>query len=123
MTQVFSIKSGAMLCVATLAMCFAGQEANAQCGGGFGGFSPGFGGTSIAINRGGVSFGYSSGFRGIGYGGFGAPVNLYRGGIYGGGGFYGRPYSGINFNYVAPRPRPYGYYGGGRGHGHGHRRF
>ncbi len=120
MTQVFSIKSAAMVCVATLAMCFAGQEANAQCrGGGYGGFSPGFGGTSIAINRGVSSFGYSSGYRGINYGGFGggfgAPVNLYRGGAYGGGGFYGRPYSGISIN-VGPRPRPYGSYG------HGHHR-
>jgi len=39
MTQIFSFKSAAIICVATLAMCFAGQDANAQCrgGGGFGG--------------------------------------------------------------------------------------
>ena len=128
MTQIFSFKSAAMLCVATLAMCFAGQDANAQCrgGGGFGGFSPGFSGTSININRGGVSFGYSSGFRGINYGyggvgGFGyAPAfvtPVYRPNNFYGGGFYCRPYGGVNINYSSSRYRPYGYYGG-----HHHRR-
>jgi len=83
MTQIFSIKSAAMLCVATLAMCFAGQDANAQCGGGgYGGFSRGYGG-------GGINVGYSSGYRGYsnfsgnrgyGYGGYGGGIsyNSYR---------------------------------------------
>lgn len=125
MLQIFSIKSAAMLCVATVAMCFAGQDANAQClnsGRGVG-FGPGFGGSAISI-------GYSSGFRGINYGGFGyggyggfgrgVSVNVYRpsygvsvyrpGSLYGGG-FYGRPYGG-NFN------RGYGH---GQFHRHGHR--
>ncbi len=90
MTQIFSIKSAAMICVATFAMCLAGQDANAQCrgggyGGGYGGgFSSGFGSPGISI-------GYSSGYRGgygrnFGYGGYGnyggfnrgISVNLYR---------------------------------------------
>jgi len=116
-----------MLCVATFAMCFAGQEANAQCpygGRGVGGFNSGFGGTSLSI-------GYSSGYRGGGYGrglsygGFGGyggygggvgrgvsinlyrpPTNLYRSSsFYGGGGLYGGGYG-------------RGYGGGGRYHGH-----
>lgn len=114
MTQIFSIKSAAMLCVATLAMCFAGQDANAQCrGGGFGGFSPGFGGTSININRGGLNFGYASGFnRGFNnFGGFNSgfhgprvavPVfrqSTFYGGGFHGGGFHGRPVGGINLNF------------------------
>lgn len=128
MTQIFSVKSAAMLCVAAVAMTFSGAEADAQCpyGGRGVAIGSGFGGTSISI-------GYSSGFRGIGglgysnfgpaIGGFGpvygpnfgrgVSVNLYRppvprsyygGGFYGGGG-YGRSYYG----------------GRGYGHGHGHR--
>jgi len=132
MTQIFSIKSAAMLCVATLAMCFAGQDANAQCrgGGGFGGFSPGYGGSGISI-------GFSNVNRGFGYGniggfgngfynpGFASPIyrstSFYRGGgygggFYGGGGYYGRPASGISINFSS-RSRPgYGY-----GHSHGYR--
>ncbi len=116
MTQIYSIKSAAMLCVATVAMCFAGQDANAQCLSGRGvAFGPSFGGSGISI-------GYTSGFRGINYGNFGygygglnrgvsininRPVygySVYRPGtLYGG--FYGRPV---------------GNYGRGYGYGHGH---
>lgn len=124
MNQIFSMKSAAMLCVATFAMCFAGQDANAQClnsGRGVG-FGPGFGGSALSI-------GYTSGYRGINYGGFGyggygglnrgVSVNLYRpsygysvyrpSNVYGG--FYGRPYGNVG--------RGYGY-GHGHRHGHGH---
>ena len=125
MIKFFSIKSAAILCVATLAMCFSGQDANAQVyGRGFGGFSPGFGGTSINISRGGISLGYSNGFRGgSAYGyrpTYAAPV--YRGGgVYGGGfygGSYGRSYGGSK--YASPRYRSYGSYGGRGGRGRGY---
>lgn len=101
-----------MLCVATVAMCFAGQDVNAQCGGG-GGFGGGFnsfsrGGGFVGspgFNRGGLNISYSSGYRG-GFGGFNSyrpsysPVyrsnSFYRGGGYGGGSFgrssFGRSY-------------------------------
>ena len=37
MSRMFSIKSAAVLCVATLVMCFSATDANAQCrGGGYG---------------------------------------------------------------------------------------
>ena len=65
MTQIISIKSAAIICVATLAMCFAGQDASAQCRGG--GFNSGFGGFNSGFGSPGISIGVSSGFRGSGF--------------------------------------------------------
>ena len=77
MNQIFSIKSAAILFVATLAMCFAEQSANAQYyGKGYGGFSRGF--SSSNFNRGFSS----SGFRGSGFnGGFNSGFNSFGRGI------------------------------------------
>ena len=63
------MKQFAILFVAVCAMTFmTGQEAQAQCGGGFGGGFGGYGGrgVSVSVGRGfGGGFGgYSSGFRG-----------------------------------------------------------
>lgn len=114
MTQLFSFKSAAMLCVATLAMCFAGQEASAQCGGG--GFSRGFGG-------GGYGTSYSSGFRGPsnfgvsrGFGGYGGSYSSYRP-TYSRSVGYGSSqfsrYGGRSFGNYYPSRSRYGYgYGG-----------
>lgn len=106
MNQIFSIKSAAVLCVATLMMCFSAQDASAQCRGG-GGFGGGYG---YGGGYSGRSIGYSSGYRGVNvnrFGGFGPSVSVSvgrsgfgnsfsRGGNFSGSGFYGNyrsPYS------------------------------
>ena len=84
------MKQFAILFAAVCVMTFmGGQEAQAQCGGGFGGYGGGF-------NRG--FGGFSSGFRG---GSVYRPVyrssfggGLSRGGFYGGG--FGRSYGGFS---------------------------
>ena len=61
------MKQFAILFAAVCAMTFmTGQEAQAQCGGGYGGYGGGFGrGVSVNVGRGFGGFGgYSSGFRG-----------------------------------------------------------
>lgn len=112
MNQIFSIKSAAVLCVATLLMCFSTEGANAQCrGGGFGaGYGGGYGARSI---------GYSSGYRGVSVnrvGGFGPGISVNVGrSVYTnpnnrGGGFYGSGLYGNSFNSLGTP-----FYG--RGHG------
>ena len=95
MSRMFSIKSAAVICVATLVMCFSATDANAQCRGGGGGYGVGYGARSI---------GYSSGYRGVN--------NFNRVGGYGVGGF-GR--SGVSINvgrsYVSPVSRGGNFYG------------
>ena len=107
MKNIFSIKTAAVVCVAVLAMSLGTQEASAQrCGGFGGGFGPGFGG-------GGISIGYTSGFRGAGFnnfGGFGPglSINVGRSNFNRVPAFYGS-----SFNHYHARPVRYGY-----GYGH-----
>ena len=98
MSQLLSIKSAAILFVATVAMCFSGlEEANAQCGGRGGiGYAPNY-----SRN---VGYNYNSGYRGVGYGGGfnNGYSNFNRGSslsinVGGGRSGFGSPYYGNNF--------------------------
>ena len=93
MSQLLSIKSAAILFVATVAMCFSGlEEANAQCGGRGGiGYAPSYGRN--------VGYNYNSGYRGggfnNGYSNFnrGSSLSINVGGRSG----FGSPYYGNNY--------------------------
>lgn len=99
------MKQFLILFAAVCAMTFLAGQANAQCGGGFGG--GGFGGYSTPVYRSSYRPVYSGSFGG-GFGGYGYPrgggisINLGGGGFYGGGrSFYGggRSFSRGGFRY------------------------
>lgn len=70
MNNIFSIKSAAMVCIATAVMCFSAEKASAQYGFGSG-FGNGFGGSSFNIS-------FSNGFRGSNFAGGGFTKSSFR---------------------------------------------